>query len=84
MTAEVKDWFVYVARCADDSLYTGVAVDVDARIDKHNGGKGARYTRGRLPVEVVGRSGPMPQGDALRLEMRIKRAPRQRKLALLS
>lgn len=79
-----RDWFVYVVRCADGSLYTGVAVDVDARVDSHNAGTGARYTRGRGPVEVVGRAGPMPRGDAQRLEARIKKVRgARRKLALL-
>jgi putative endonuclease len=79
-----REWFVYVARCADGSLYTGVAVDVDARIECHNAGKGARYTRGRGPVEVVATSAPLPHGDALRLEARVKRVKGDKKLALLA
>jgi putative endonuclease len=79
-----SDWFVYVVRCSDGSLYTGVAVDVDARVETHNAGKGARYTRGRGPVRIVASRGPMPRGDAQRLEARIKRVRgRRRKLAVL-
>ena len=76
-------WVVYLVRCRDGSLYCGVAVDVEERIARHNSGRGARYTRGRGPVELAGLSRAMSRGDALRLEQRIKRSPRSRKLALL-
>ena len=46
-------WFVYVVRCRDGSLYTGISRDVAARVRQHNQGKGARYTRGRGPVAVI-------------------------------
>ena len=45
--------FVYILRCADDSLYTGYTNDIDKRVDVHNKGKGAKYTRGRRPVRLV-------------------------------
>jgi len=77
---DVRDvWFVYVARCADDSLYTGIARDVAARIAQHDAGKGARYTRGRGPLELVAKKKCASKGDALRLEHAIKRLPRERK-----
>lgn len=79
-----SDWWVYLVRCADGSLYTGVAVDVAARVERHNAGTGARYTRGRGPVEVLAVNGPMPHGDALRLEAAVKRRPRRRKLEALA
>ena len=66
-------WFVYVVRCADGSLYTGVAKDVEQRIADHDAGKGARYTRGRGPVTLVAAVGPMSRSEALRLEIRVKR-----------
>ena len=78
-----QSWFVYVVRCADGSLYTGIALDVAARIEKHNAGKGARYTRGRGPVEVLATSKPMEHGDALRFEAKVKRAKGGRKVALV-
>jgi putative endonuclease len=75
-------WFVYVARCADGTLYTGTARDVRARIAAHNAGRGARYTRGRAPLVLCGQQRCKSQGDALRLEWAIKRLPRDAKLAL--
>ena len=61
-------WFVYIARCSDDTLYTGVAVDVKERIALHNAGKGARYTRGRGPLTVCATRRCRSKGEALRLE----------------
>lgn len=69
------DWFVYILRCADDSLYTGVAIDVAARVATHNAGKGAKYTRGRRPVTLVYREKTGSRGAALRREAEIKRLP---------
>lgn len=77
------EWFVYIVRCADQSLYTGVAKDVPGRIVQHNLGKGARYTRSRLPVELVYHEPAADRGAALRREMTIKSLPRAAKLALL-
>ncbi|MBX3233203.1 MAG: GIY-YIG nuclease family protein [Labilithrix sp.] len=72
-------WFVYVARCADGSLYCGVARDVKARIAQHDAGKGARYTRGRGPLTVAAVRKCASHGDALRLELAVKRLPRPEK-----
>lgn len=72
MPARKKNWSVYIARCRDGSLYTGISNDVDARIETHNAGKGAKYTRGRLPVRLVYSEVHISQGDALRREMEIK------------
>lgn len=69
----MSQWHVYIVRCSDQSLYTGIAKDVAARIEKHNAGKGARYTRGRLPVELVYRELVGEHGAALRRELAIKR-----------
>jgi putative endonuclease len=76
-------WYVYVARCADDSLYTGIARDVKARIAQHNAGRGARYTRGRGPLTVCATRKCSSQGDALRLEIAVKRLSRAEKEQLL-
>jgi putative endonuclease len=76
-------WYVYVARCRDGTLYCGVATDVAARIAKHNAGKGARYTRGRGPIEPVAVRTCPTHGDALRLEIAVKRLSREQKEALI-
>jgi putative endonuclease len=79
----VKDvWFVYVVRCADDSLYTGIARDVTARLAAHNAGRGARYTRGRGPLVLCAAQRCNSKGEALRLEHRIKRLRRAEKETL--
>jgi putative endonuclease len=77
-------WFVYVVRCRDGSLYTGIARDVNARVAQHNQGRGARYTRGRRPVAIVHVERERSQGSALRREAAIKALPRKAKLALAS
>jgi len=79
-----EPWFVYLARCADGTLYCGIAKDVDARIADHDAGKGARYTRGRGPLEVLYVQRCAGKGAALSLEHAIKQLPRADKLALLA
>jgi putative endonuclease len=76
-------WFVYVVRCHDGTLYTGISRDVGARIAKHNQGKGARYTRGRGPVALVHKERRSSHSAALRREAAIKALPRKRKLELV-
>jgi putative endonuclease len=76
---------VYILRCADDSLYTGVAVDVQRRLGEHRGGRrGAKYLRGRLPVDLVFEHVVGERGDALRLEHQIKRLSRAEKEELIA
>jgi putative endonuclease len=77
-------WYVYVARCADNSLYCGIARDVAARIAEHDAGKGAKYTRGRGPLVVVLKRRCRTQGNALRLEYAIKQLSRSQKEALVA
>lgn len=69
----MTQWYVYMVECADGTLYTGVATDVTARVATHNAGKGAKYTRGRLPVILVYRESVGERGAALRREFEIKR-----------
>jgi len=76
-------WFVYLVRCGDGSLYTGIARDVAARIAAHAAGQGARYTRGRGPFELCASRRCGSKGNALRLELAVKRLPRSGKEALL-
>ena len=77
---KIKDWVVYLLRCGDGTLYCGITNDLDARLITHNRGRGARYTRGRLPVSLIYSSRRMGRGDALRLEVVVKRLPRARKI----
>jgi putative endonuclease len=74
--------FVYIVRCADDTLYTGWAVDVVRRVKAHNAGRGARYTRMHGPVELVYSEEVPTRSQAQKRELVIKRYPRAKKLAL--
>jgi putative endonuclease len=76
--------FVYILRCADGSLYTGVAKDLEARLARHHLGKASKYTRSRLPVTLVWRRRVMAWGRALAEEHRIKSLTRAEKEALLA
>ena len=67
------DWFVYILRCADRTLYTGVTTDMEKRLADHCSGRGARYTRARLPVNLVYVEPATDRGAALRRESEIKR-----------
>ena len=73
-------WWVYLLRCADGTLYCGIALDVAARLKQHQDGKGAKYTRGRGPLELVYREPCATKAEALRRERVIKRLPRSAKL----
>lgn len=77
-------WYVYIVRCADRTLYTGVAKDVAARVAAHNAGRGAKYTRARLPVKLVHSEEAPDRGAALRREHAIKSLPRAAKRALFA
>jgi len=77
-------WFVYVVRCRDGSLYTGISTDVAARVARHNAGTGARYTRARRPVELVYTEVKRSRSNALRREAAIKALSRPHKVALLA
>ena len=71
-----KDWSVYIVRCDDDSLYTGIAKDVAARLKQHNTGRGAAYTRSRRPVSLAHLEPGLSRSQALVREAQIKRLPR--------
>lgn len=75
-------YYVYILRCGDGTLYTGMTDDVERRVAVHNSGKGAKYTRGRLPVTVVYREEVPDKSAALRRELAIKKLTRAEKLAL--
>ena len=68
----MAEWYVYILRCADDSLYTGTTTDIAARVRTHNTGKGAKYTRGRRPVVLVYREAVDGRGAALKREHAVR------------
>ena len=76
--------YVYILRCGDDTLYTGIAKDVQHRVSMHQAGKGAKYTATRLPVSLAWVREVPTWSDAMREERKIKRLSRARKLALIA
>ena len=76
-------WFVYIMRCDDNSLYTGITKDVDRRLRQHNSGTASRYTRGRLPVSLEYQEEQPNQSMALKRELAIKALSRQEKESLI-
>jgi len=82
----LKGWFVYIIRCFDGSLYTGITTDVARRFDEHASGKAksAKYLRGRSPLELVYKRETGSHSEALSEERRIKRLPKVKKIRLIS
>jgi putative endonuclease len=76
------DWSVYMVRCRDGALYTGIACDVERRFAEHQAGKGAKYLRGRGGLDLVFQQRVGSRGRALKIERAVKRLPKQRKEAL--
>ena len=76
-------WYLYMLRCRDGSLYTGITTDVEKRLEQHRSGKGAKYTRGRGPLELVYREECGSHSDALKREWEVKGLSRQEKLRLM-
>lgn len=74
-----KTWYLYILRCGDGSLYTGITTDVQARFAQHQAGKGAKYTRGRGPLELVYTEECDDHSAALKRELAIKALPREEK-----
>jgi predicted GIY-YIG superfamily endonuclease len=83
MTNTRQPWWVYILLCGDGTLYTGIALDLDARLAQHRAGTGARYTRGRSPLALVYRESKPSRSAASRREREIKLLPRSAKLALI-
>lgn len=84
MRRQASEWWVYIVRCADGSLYTGIAVDVIKRVFVHNSGKGAAYTRCRLPVELVYQEKGVNRSEVSKREWEIKQLSREEKLGLIA
>ncbi|WP_457552733.1 GIY-YIG nuclease family protein [Desulfobacula sp.] len=83
MVKNLKDWLVYLLKCADNSLYCGVTKDLDNRLLKHNKGIASKYTRSRLPVKLVIARGNLTKKQAFQLEYQIKKLPSHNKILAL-
>lgn len=83
LCSDEAEAFIYIVECSDGTLYTGWTIDVQARIATHNAGRGARYTRGRLPVRLCYWERHPSRAAAMRRECEIKSWSRTRKLALI-
>ena len=77
-------WVCYLLRCADDTLYCGISNDMEKRLAAHNAGTAAKYTRARLPVELVFVEDCADRSAASKRELAIKQLPRIEKLALIA
>ena len=78
-----KKWYVYLLSCGDGSLYCGITDDVERRLEMHRSGKGAKYTRGRGPLELIYTEELSSRSDALKREAFIKQLSRKEKLTLI-
>ena len=78
-----SSWDLYILRCGDGSLYTGITTDVEKRLEVHRSGKGAKYTRGRGPLALVYRERCGSHSDALKRERQIKAMSREEKLRMV-
>ncbi len=76
-------WHLYILRCGDGTLYTGITTDVSRRLEAHRQGKGAKYTRGRGPLELAYQECCGSHSDALKRECQIKALTRKEKLQLM-
>jgi putative endonuclease len=85
VTKDLKNlWFVYILRCKDGSLYTGITNNLTERIDEHNSGKGAKYTRARKPVKLVYQEKYSDESTARKREMELKGWSREEKQRLVA
>lgn len=77
-------WFVYILKCSDDTLYTGITIDLNRRVDEHNNSlKGAKYTRMRRPLELIYFEEYQGKSSASKREIEIKKLSRVQKLELI-
>jgi putative endonuclease len=80
----MKKWYVYILECSDGTLYTGITTDLDKRFKTHNNGKGAKYTKARLPVVLKASFESEDRSSASKEEYRIKQLTREEKLKLIN
>lgn len=78
-----KPWYLYIVKCRDDSLYTGITTDIMRRIAQHNSGKGAKYTRSRRPVTLVFSKEYKDRSAASKAEYYTKRLSRKEKIKMI-
>ena len=78
------DWKVYIVQCSDKTFYTGITNNIKLRLNTHNAGNGAKYTRNRLPVILVYLESADDKGNALKREMEIKKLNRSQKINLIN
>ena len=76
-------WYLYILRCGDGTLYTGITTDVERRLEEHRQGRGAKYTRGRGPLELAYQEECGTHSEALKREYAVKRLPREEKEDLI-
>lgn len=76
-------WYLYILRCKDGTYYTGITTDVEKRLEAHRSGKGAKYTRGRGPLELVYSETCENHSHALKREHEVKKLPRDQKLQII-
>ncbi len=79
----MKPWYLYLVRCGDGTLYTGISNDVQRRLSVHLSGRGARYLRGRAPLVLARKVRVGSRNDALKVERKVKRMPKVRKEKLI-
>lgn len=77
-------YYVYILECSDSSLYTGITNNLEKRLKKHNSGKGAKYTRSRLPVKLLAFEPAIDRSAALKREIEIKKLTREEKLEIIN
>jgi predicted GIY-YIG superfamily endonuclease len=80
----MKPWFVYILKCSDNSLYTGITNNLEERLKKHNRGIASKYTRSRLPVKIIYKEKKQNESTARKREAAIKKLSRKEKLNLVS
>jgi len=80
----MESWILYLLECSDKSLYCGITNNLDKRLKLHNSGKASRYTRARLPVKLVAIKKNLSRSQALRLELEIKKLPKDKKMIALN
>lgn len=78
-----EDWSVYIVECSDGTFYCGVSNDVEKRIEKHNNGIGAKYTRPRLPVKLLASRNGLTKSHAMAIEYMTKKKPKERKISFM-
>lgn len=79
-----QEWFVYILKCRDERLYTGITNNLSARLEAHNNGTGAKFTKGRAPVLLLYRETCASRSEATKRELAIKKLSRAQKMAIIA